>query len=261
MSLPTEAGHETLARTSSRTALATALSASLVVAAIAYSSLRLYQVKAEVDRKNEQVKVLDREKAAIAKEVAKLRTEAAEKSKQVELLTSTQGDLLKFLGGVTEKEKIRLIREDVDWPRISKGIQELPPGRRKQAVLGAILLAWQNIPFALGGQSAAKGFDSTGFVQFLLGRVGIPVTKDPSERLSVALMRMFARVDSPQPGDLMFYKGNVGNFVMMYLGPGSQMGRGVCIGTFESGQPVQVMDSANFMTSVYPFIGYFRVTY
>ncbi len=261
MSLPTESDHESLARSSSRTALTTALSALLVVGAIVYSSFRLYQVGAEVNRKNEQLKILDRDKAEVAKEVARLRTEASEKSKQVDLLTSTQGDILEFLGRVTEKENIRLIGEDVDWPRTNKGIQELPPGRRKQAVLGAILLAWHSIPFALGQHSAAKGFDSPRFIQFLLGRVGIQVTNTPNERLSAAMMRTFARVDSPQPGDLMIYKGNVGNFVMMYLGPGSNRGNGVCIGTFESGQPVQVMDSVNFRTSIYPFISYYRVPY
>jgi hypothetical protein len=59
----------------------------------------------------------------------------------------------------------------------------------------------------------------------------------------------------------MFYRGDVGNFAMIFVGGGDARGQGVCVGTFETGQPVQVMDSVNFNTKDFPFIGYFRVPY
>lgn len=247
MTLPVEPDQDALARASRRAAVATALGALLVVSAIAFSALRLRYAEAAVAEKTQRV--------------AHLETVASDAVRRVEALRSTQGDILDFLAHVTEKEAIRLIDKDVDWPRTRSGVLELPPGRRKQAVLGAVLLAWKDIPFKLGGSRPASGFDSPRFIQFLLDRVGIHVTSKADERLSVSMMRQFTQFDAPEPGDLMFYKGAVGNFVMIYLGPGQARGQGVCVGTFEAGQPVQVMDSANFNTAVYPFIGYYQVPY
>jgi len=59
----------------------------------------------------------------------------------------------------------------------------------------------------------------------------------------------------------MFYKGDVGYFVMMYLAPSREVGQAICIGTFESGEPVQVRDSADFRTDLYPFQGFFSPPY
>jgi hypothetical protein len=81
------------------------------------------------------------------------------------------------------------------------------------------------------------------------------------ERLSSAMMRQFARVESPLPGDLIFYRGNVGSFVVMYLGPGAAAGKGTAVGTLQTGEEVQILDTANINTPVYPFIGIFRVPY
>ena len=75
------------------------------------------------------------------------------------------------------------------------------------------------------------------------------------------MMQTFKKVDSPEPGDLMFFTGNVGSFAMIYLSEGRPGGQGVCIGTFETGQPVQIIDSTDINTPVYPFIGYYRVNY
>lgn len=247
MITPIDGGQASLARASRRAAVATALGAVLTLLAIGYSALRLRAVEAEVSSKRA--------------EVGRLEAEVSAAEREVEDLTSSQRDALDFLARVTAQESIRLIGEDVDWPRIRDGIVGLQPGRRKQAVLGGILLAWRDIPFRLAGKDMTTGFDSPRFVQFVLGRVGIEVKSEPGERLSVAMMRRFAQTRSPEPGDLLFYKGEIGHFVMIYLGPGAPGGQGVCLGTFETGQPVQIMDSVHFNTTTYPFIGYFGVTY
>lgn len=87
------------------------------------------------------------------------------------------------------------------------------------------------------------------------------VDVQPGQRLSDAMMTAFNRVDSPLPGDLIFYRGNVGNFVVMYIGPGEPRGHGVAIGTLQTGEEVQILDTAHVNTPRYPLIGIYRVSY
>jgi hypothetical protein len=47
----------------------------------------------------------------------------------------------------------------------------------------------------------------------------------------------------------------------MYIAPGSANGKGVAVGTLQTGEEVQILDTANIRTSVYPLIGYYRVPY
>ena len=137
----------------------------------------------------------------------------------------------------------------------------LPPGQRKKAVLAAILLAWKEIPFRLGGRSLGSGFDSSNFVRFVLSQVGINIADEPNRRPSEIMMQRFERTDTPMPGDLMFYRGNIGNFVLIYLAKGNPGGQGICVGTVETGQPVQIIDSTIINTPIFPFIGYYKIDY
>jgi hypothetical protein len=122
-------------------------------------------------------------------------------------------------------------------------------------------LAWKDLPFSLENHSLASGLDSPHFINVVLKNVGVKVQQNPNERLSDAMMRQFQKVDSPMPGDLIFYKGNVGSFVMMYIAPGAASGNGIAVGTLQTGEEVQIVDTIHINTPVYPFIGYFRVPY
>jgi hypothetical protein len=47
----------------------------------------------------------------------------------------------------------------------------------------------------------------------------------------------------------------------MYIAPGSPNGKGIAVGTLQTGEEVQILDTVHVNTPVYPFIGYFRVPY
>jgi hypothetical protein len=176
-------------------------------------------------------------------------------------LSRTQEDLLDFLGGVASQEAIRLLDSGVDWPKTKAEIIAMPAGPRKSALLSAILLAWKAVPFSLSNKGLTQGLDSPHFINLILQRYGVVVKQRPGQRLSDAMMGEFQRVDQPLPGDLIFYRGNVGSFVVMYIGPGRSEGKGVAVGTLQTGEELRVLDTADINTPVYPFIGYFRVPY
>jgi hypothetical protein len=229
-----------LGRASQRAALLSLLGFLAILASMGYAAVKLRQ--------------LEKEKEQLSASIKYLRSHTDE-------LLQTQESVLDFLGGVTSGDRIRLIDPSVNWTQTKKYLVNMPAGPQKTAVLTAVLLAWKDLPFSLDNHSLASGLDSPHFIGIVLSNVGVPVQKGPNERLSDAMMRQFKKVDSPMPGDLIFYKGNVGSFVMMYLAPGSADGKGVAVGTLQTGEEVQIVDTVHINTPVYPFIGYFRVPY
>jgi len=201
-----------------------------------------------------KVKQLDQQSKKLETKIDTLATKAKE-------LRATQEDILDFLAKVTSEENIRLFDRDVDWNRTKKRILDLPPGKRKQAVFAAILLAWKEIPFELNQQSLSSGFDSPRFIRFVLFQVGIEIADRPGTPLSVNMMQIFEQVETPLPGDLIFYRGQVGNFVFMYLAEGNPYGNGVGIGMVQRIFPLLIVDTVNVNTQYFPFVGYFRVKY
>lgn len=201
-----------------------------------------------------KVNQLDQQSKKLKAKIDTLETKANE-------LRATQEDILDFLAKVTSEEQIRLFDPDVDWNRTKKRILDLPPGKRKQAILAAILLAWKEIPFELNQESLSLGFDSPRFIRFVLSQVGLEIADTPGIPLSVNMMQIFEQVENPLPGDLIFYRGQVGNFAFIYLSEGSSNGKGVGIGTLQRIFPLLIMDTVNVNTQFFPFIGYFRVRY
>lgn len=204
---------------------------------------------------------------------ATLKQQLAEKealTRQVRDLQISRGELLDFMHSVSRKENLHFIDQnvsDTDWQRIVLTIDQLPAGQRKTTIYGAILLAWQNISLSLQNKGLLNGgVDSANFWKRVFASTGIEVSQRGSERVSEAMKRQFIKVENPQPGDLMFYKGaestSVGNFVMMYLGPGTDA-HGICLGTYDTGKPVEVIDSDYFDNVGKPdlFQGYYRPTY
>ena len=166
-----------------------------------------------------------------------------------------------FLNKVADDSQVSILDKDVDWSFVKTAIDELPNGARKQAVLTAILLAWKEVPFSMGKQSMTKGFDSPRFIEYVLSKNGVKVTKAPNERMSDALMRSFEKVAKPIPGDLVFYHGQVGSFGFIYLGEGGPSSAGIGIGTLQQIAPLQIISLDNINTPYFPLIGYFRVSY
>jgi len=237
---PIDAKVAQLGRASRRAALLSLIGFIIILVSMGYAAVRLRQ--------------LETEKEQLSASISYLRSHTDD-------LLRTQESVLDFLGGITTAERIRLIDPSVDWSETKKYIIDMPAGPRKTAVLTAILLAWKDLPFSLENHSLASGLDSPHFINVVLANVGITVQKGTDERLSDAMMRQFKKVDSPMPGDLIFYRGNVGSFVMMYIAPGSPLGKGIAVGTLQTGEEVQIVDTAHINTPVYPFIGYFRVPY
>jgi cell wall-associated NlpC family hydrolase len=182
-------------------------------------------------------------------------------------LRQSREEALAFLASLSAKENLHLVDKRVNWLAITTAIESLPPGQRKTAAYGALLLAWKDIPLNLGSSSVRTGVDSPGFFKKVFDSTSLPISQAPGERLSDSMKKQFRKVDQPKIGDLLFYKGaeatSVGNFVMMYLGPGLEGGHGVCLGTFERGQPIQVIDSYYFDQTPPKdmFIGYYEPNY
>lgn len=201
-----------------------------------------------------KLRELEREKQQLIDSVNYLRSHTDE-------LLRTQAGVLDFLSGVTSSEQIRLIDPSVNWAKTRKYLIDMPAGPRKSATLMAILLAWKDLPFSLENRSLSSGLDSPHFINVVLANSDVKVQQRPNERLSDAMMRQFSKVDLPEPGDLIFYKGNVGSFVLMYIAPGSSKGKGVAVGTLQTGEEIQIIDTANINIPAYPLIGCFRVPY
>lgn len=235
-------------------AVLTACGTLVLVVSLGYGVVQIRTAQARITELSEQAAGLERGIQDKTSQIEKL-------SKTAMQLRQTQEGLLNFLARVSDAKQIHLIGPDVNWEATKASIFAAEPGRRQVGVFGAVLLAWKEIPFVLGGQSLSSGFDSTTFILQVLRGVGIEVPVPAGQRPSSALMKRFEKTATPMPGDLLFYKGNVGHFALLYLGPGASGGQGTCLGTFETGQPVQVLDTIHLNTPVYPFVGYFRVPY
>lgn len=179
---------------------------------------------------------------------------------KIDDLNTTQESLLDFIGTSLSDSSINRIQFGIDWEQIKIKIINLPAGKRKQALLNAILLSWKEIPFSLGEINLRNGFDSPGFIEYILKSVDIKINKDVNLPLSQNIMNTFKMTDTPEIGDLMFYRGRIGSFGLFYLGNKDDfLSEGVGIGTLQKQFPIGVYKYMN--TEFFPFIGYFKVNY
>jgi len=238
---------EIIAKASRKAAGLSALGAAVVIGSLLYGAVSLRNLEGKIDQSEKELKEKQQQ-------VERLRVE-------VEALRATQSDLLDFLARVASANQISILDPSIDWERLRASILSLPPGKRKQAILTAILIAWKEVPFTLGGHAVATGFDSPRFLHYVLGQVGVTVKQRPGERLSDALMREFEKTNSPVPGDLVFYKGQVGSFGFLYLSADAGGGGPAGIGTLQAIAPLQILSLSNVNTPSFPLIGYFHVGY
>jgi len=231
---------EKLTVSSRRAAILSILGVAIVLGSLTYSAFKLAELERAVVQKQKEIATL---------------------TDDIEGLRNTQNGLLDFLAKVTDEAQVSILDRDVDWGAVKADIEKLPSGKRKQAILTAILLAWKDVPFAMGSQSVSQGFDSPRFIEYVLSRNGVKISKASNERMSDALMRTFKRVEKPRPGDLVFYTGQVGSFGFMYVSDGKPGSAGVGIGTLQGIAPLQIISLNNINTPYFPLIGYFRVVY
>jgi cell wall-associated NlpC family hydrolase len=146
----------------------------------------------------------------------------------------------------------------VNWEKVLSSLDEMPSGNRKQAIINALILAKKHSPFLLGGNTES-GFDSTTFLRHILSSAGVRISQKPREKLSDTLMRTTTKVATAKPGDLVFYKGNIGSFglFIIYVGDSDETSLG--IGTLESNYPVAIYQFA--MNPHFTKTGYFHVIY
>ena len=69
----------------------------------------------------------------------------------------------------------------------------------------AISLKQQNIPFKWGGKTQSEGFDSSGFVAYLLHKHNI-IKDNYKAYWSGKIREEFPSTNSPKVGDLIFYQ-------------------------------------------------------
>jgi hypothetical protein len=190
--------------------------------------------------------------------------------RQVAALGKTRSHLLTFFRQLGSVEKFAIVDtavRTVDLDSASTAIERLPEGKRKDAVYGAILLAWKALPFRMDGKWLGQGTNSPEFFVRLLTDVGVTVEVRPGELQSDAIIRACEKVTEAQPGDLMVYRGTergaTGRFTVMYLGRGREGGHGLGLGVLGAKYPLQILDS-DWLDHVPPvdnFIGYYRPHY
>lgn len=193
-------------------------------------------------------------------ESERLKRKLASIEDEVEKARLTQNSILDFLISVTDRQKIHLLGRDVDWAEVKKQIFSLPASDRKHTMLKAILLAWKDIPFTLRGNNIGEGFNSPGFIKYVLGQSGINITSN-AKPLSEAIVDTFQEVTYPRPGDLVFFKGEAGNFGFILLSVGSSLEEHIGVGTLEEIDPLQIITLGKIYTQDFPLRGYYRVVY
>lgn len=239
-----------------RLLLYNALPIVIVIAGTIYASISLKKVYSELDNANSKLRKVEFQ-------VDSLKIYFNKISEDVDDLKGDEKKLTEFLVRLIKTSEQNSIgsNDDLNWDNITKCIIDLPSGKRKTAVLISLLMTWKEIPFELGGDSPSASFDSPSFLKYVIEQTGIQIDKDPNEFLSVAIMNKFEKVDKPLPGDLIFYKGQTGNFGLMYLCEGHSSGQGIAIGTLQAISPLGIYETRYINTPFFPLKGYYRVNY
>ena len=247
-------------KSSRRSAWLTLYGALIIIGSLVYSYISLTSLEKVISHKSNELKDLEKSVIQLQEKEKEYRYELIQSENKLKNLQNTQNLVLDFLVSVTSESQIHLLDPSVDWAEAKKQLNVLPAGDRKNALLNAILLAWKDIPFSMG-REGLHGFDSPRFLRYVLQSVGIEVKQVKGKRMSDTLMGMFEKVDNPKPGDLVFFKGQVGSFGFILLSVGNSDREHVGIGTLQKVAPLQIISMGNINTPYFPLRGYFRVTY
>jgi cell wall-associated NlpC family hydrolase len=225
-----------------------------------YAAHYISELKTEISNLNVTRKDLQNKLDELQNEIKQKNIDKEDIDKKINNLNNTQKSIFDFLTSITNANKIKFIDSDIDWEKVQEHLIYMKSGKRKEAIFGAIIMSSVGIRFKLGEKSPQKGFDSSTFIEYVLSQVGVKINRQANKRPSESIMGQFIKVSDPQPGDLLFFKGEIGNFGLFYLAPGSSSGHGIAIGALGSENPCVIADTQSINPD-FPFIGYFRVIY
>jgi cell wall-associated NlpC family hydrolase len=223
----------------------------IIIILLIATSYTLYSLRTELNEKQAAMETLAREAEERERKVAELEG-------KIKNLVDTQAEVLRSTANILESKKIQNIRQDVDWNSTLNDIVNMEPGKRKVAVVTSILLAIKQLKFRLGGRNPRQGFDSPGFIQYVFSFVEMDMPSQPGKMLSVSMMETCSEVSEPKAGDLMFFEGRPGNFVLLYLSPGKEGSPGVGAGHLGTNLSTGIYDTFQFKGK---FKGYYRPPY
>lgn len=247
-------------KSSRRSAWLTIYGALVVVSSLIYSYVNLSSLEAEIEYKKSELIGIEVEVSALVNKVKTAEVQLDALKNEVVDLQKTQNSVLDFLVSVTSRSQVHLLDPAVDWNNAKNKLSALPSGDRKNALLNAILLAWKDIPFEMGKQGV-YGFDSPRFLDYVLQSVGLNIEQKSNQRMSDTLMQSFVETNDPKPGDIVFFKGQIGSFGFILLTVGDTDSEHVGIGTLQKSAPLQIISMDNINISYFPLKGYYRVKY
>jgi cell wall-associated NlpC family hydrolase len=154
-----------------------------------------------------------------------------ERSRQAQETAKAQTDQLTQLAAGALRWNMRTDRR-LDRTEILQRIQ----GDRQKKAIGIAIDLYEHRPligYTWGGKSPETGFDSSGYVAYVLGKAG--VLTNPSVYWSGRLRKDLSSVPLPskQPGDVVFYEGGT---CMFYLGGPDDLSIGALPGGIATGK-------------------------
>lgn len=243
-----------------RATRAAKLSIFLILFGVVFMLGSLFYAAKKIGGLKDQISGLTKTSIDLSNQINKKSSAKTALEKDINNLIATQQSIFDFLASITRANKIKFIDPEINWPKVQKELIVMRPGKRKEAIFGAIIMASVGTSFRLGKGSFAEGFDSSSFIEYVLAQVGVKIKRHTTKYLSETIMEQCTRTQEPKPGDLLFYKGQVGNFGLFYLAPGNPSGKGIAVGSLESVNPCVIMDTSS-INPLFEFTGYFRVTY
>lgn len=141
---------------------------------------------------------------------------------------------------------VELIDGSAAW--VQKGDLCLNCSPRTLAEILTLSKEFLGLPYTWGGRSSF-GFDCSGFIQTLFRQMGITLPRDAYLQAKSPLLK---QVDTPQPGDLLFFGEERIIHVGLHLGDGQFIHAGV-----RDGAPKVTISQLS--TTLYPHLSTFRL--
>ena len=130
-----------------------------------------------------------------------------------DFLTETGRLLAKYGGGTLDKS--------VNWADLQHAVEAMPLGKRRQAVLSAILLTWRSAGAVPNPESPRPGYGIDGIVAEELSIAGVLQPPEsggtPDEPRLIKLTQGLKQTADPQAGDVALYSGAAGAFFIVVL--------------------------------------------
>lgn len=235
--------------------------AAIAVAVTAWMGFSLPPLLKKAEEARAAISHLEAERDRALADLAKQQKIASDLREQTVLLEMDQAAVMSTIGEVINAANIEIIDPDIQFSDIETDFSKLAPGKRKQAVMVAILMAWKSIPFATGGTDVDRGLGSPEFLFFVLERVGIKIPRESNKLPSESLMRTLKKVEQPAIGDIAMYRGSSGFYGAFVVSLGEKSGGPIGLGGYNSTLPVQIRSLSRGNREAHPLIGYFHVPY